>query len=399
MQVIGLSALIHDFITKGVQTMLFISDLSGNEEPLLVSDVHITEQLNTVEQLDFSTINIPDNKSAFAMLQPRSIVTIPETGEQYRITENDGSAIGNYYQRNITGLQVLQDLDDKVISDTLTGSQSLQKAMEFITKGTKFTFTIHGQFENYDFGEDGIGNDHALGLFTDTLLTAYKFEFIAHGYQIDLYKEMGKHDSFVYLSGDDVYSLSDTGEYTQIRTHIVGTGKTTETDTSSEDDSSTTSTTVKAEYTSPNAKIYGIIDADPFSDESAENEEQLIKKMKESLTDYPQIQYTASVNKFERNNPDKVLNDSTIGNWGYLRDRNGLDVETRIIQRDVYPQSNQEDTLTFGNFILDPNKMLVTLKSNRDTDMKAIKELQSKDFGGSEIDKQFDVTKVGEVDD
>lgn len=378
----------------------------GNVEPLLVSDVHITQQLNAVEQIDFTTINVPENESAYEMLKPRSIITVPDTGEQYRISQNDGATLGNQYQRTITGLQVLQDLGEHMVAYKLTGSQSLDNAMKFITNGTKFTYTIHDSFDNFDFGTDGIGQEKSLSLFTDTLMKDYKFEFTAHGYHIDIYKSLGSHDKFVFLAGSDVYTLADTGDYTKIRTHIVGTGKTTDT-SSGGDDSKTLSSTITAEYTSPNSKIYGIIDADPFSDDNATTQDQLIAEMKASLQDYPDIQYTANVNKFEKNSPMSQFNDSTIGNWGYLRDRNGLDVETRVIQRDLYPQSNQEDTLTFGNFILDPNKMIVEMQSNRNSDNNVIKELQQRisqggsgsGSGSGSIEQQFTITKVGEVND
>ena len=361
-----------------------------------------------MEQIDFTTINVPENESAYKMLKPRSIITVPDTGEQYRISQNDGTTLGNQYQRSITGLQVLQDLGEHFVNSKLTGSQSLDSAMKFITSGTKFTYTIHDGFDNFDFGTDGIGQEKSLSLFTGTLMSDYKFEFTAHGYHIDIYKSLGQHGKFVFLAGSDVYTLADTGDYTKIRTHIVGTGKTTDT-SSGGDDSKTSSSTITAEYTSPNSKIYGIIDDDPFSDDNATTQEQLIAEMKAHLQDYPDIQYTANVNKFEKNNPTSQFNDSTIGNWGYLRDRNGLDVETRVIQRDLYPQSNQEDTLTFGNFILDPNKMIAEMQFNRSSDNNTIKELQEKiSQGGSYIgsgsgsggtEQQFTIKKVGEVSD
>lgn len=377
--------------------MLYITDLSGNTEPLLVNDVHVTQQLNTVEQIDFTTVNIDENKSAFDMLKPRSIITLPETGEMYRLTENDGATLGLKYQRTLTGLQVLQDMDDHIVNSKLTGSQSLDAAMNFITAGTKFTYMIHDQFDNFDFGEDGIGEERSLSMFTDNIVTNFKIEFKTNGYHIDIYKKMGEHDSFVFVSGSDVYALAETGDYTQIRTHIYGVGKTTETETDSSksDDSSdstddsddstksdddkdtTVSTTVKAEYTSPNASIYGVIDDDIYTNDNATTEQQLITEMKAKLVDYPQIQYTANVNKFETASPADKLNNSSIGNWGYIRDRNGTDIESRIIQKDLYPQSPQDDTLTFGNFMLDPNKMIAELKYNRDADNKKMEHINS----------------------
>lgn len=371
--------------------MVIIEDLKGNQEPLLVNDLHVTGQLNTVEQVDFTTINTADNEAAFNMLQPRSLITIPETDELYRLSENDGQEMGNYYQRTLTGLQVIQDLDDHVVSNTLTGSQSLDACMHLLTDGTKFSFTIHDSFGNHDFGDDKFGGDHALNLFVSTLVDTYVFEFTCHRYHIDIYKQIGKHDAFVFVQNNDIYALADTGDYTQIRTHIVGTGK--------QDDNG--NPVVTAEYTSPNASIYGVIDDDIFEDDNATDQQTLINEMKAQLKDYPLIQYTANINKFEQASPAEKLNNATLGNWGYLRDRNGMDVESRIVETDLYPQSKaNEDTLTFGNLILDPNKMVAQLNSNRNHDAQEIaglKKQQSKNADG--LDSSLDVTKVGEVDD
>ena len=372
--------------------MIIVKDKSGAQEPLLVNSLHVTEELGVVAQLDFVTENIPENEAAYKMIQPRSIFVVPETGEQYRISENDGETLGNYYQRTVTALQVLQDLDEHVVRTTIKGIQSLDAVMHFLTDGTAFYFTIHDSVANFDFGDDEFGQDHALGLFTDTVVANYGIEFTCTGYHIDIYKKVGARNKFVFLSGDDLYALQDSGEYTQIRTRIYGTGKT--------DDNG--NPTVTAEYTSPSADIYGVIDDDIFTDDTVTDQATLIAKMKAKLVDYPLIQYTATVNKFEKNKPAGLSNDSSIGNYGFVRDRNGLDVETRVIQRDYYPQSTtEEDSITFGDFKLDPVRMLNELKNNHTTDMKqinALKESQSKAIDALD-DIDLSATKVGEVND
>lgn len=367
--------------------MIIVQDVSGNQEPLLVDDVHITEQLNTVEQIDFTTDNTPDNLTAYRMLQPRSLLIEPVTGQTYRLTSNDGAALGNYYQRSLTGLQVLNDLDGHLIMNKLTGVQSIDSAMKFITDGTKFTYTINdGSIATYDFGEDGIGQEKALGLFLDSVVANYKIEFKVTGYHIDIFKTIGQKDSFVFIGGEDIYNLAETGDYTQLYTHIVGVGKTPDTSTNSDSDSSDESTKaststpaaepIKADYVSPNASIYGMIDDELFTDENATTQEQLLNEMKAKLTDVPQIQYTASFNKFEDNGPTGRLNNTALGNYGFIRDRaSDIDIESRIIQRDIYPQSQQEDTLTFGNKMLDPNQMLAELRSNRNANIQNVRDI------------------------
>lgn len=347
--------------------MIIVEDVSGNQEPLLVNDVHVTQQLSAVEQLDFTTMNIPENSVAYSMLQPRTKLILPETGEIYRLTQNDGQAAGSYYQRTLTGLQVLQDLDDHLVTGKLTGKQSLYAAMQLITSGTAFTFTIHDSIPDFTFTDD-FGGDHALSMFVDTLVTDYGFEFTAHGYHIDIYKSIGQQNAFVYQTNADIYQLADTQDYTQIRTHIIGEGKT--------DDNG--NPTIKAEYTSPNASVYGVVDDDLYTDDTATTQAALLAGMKKKLVDYPAIQYTANVNKFEATNDGNKNNNGSLGNYGYLRDRSGIDVNTRVIQRDIYPQDHDnEDTLTFGNFILDPNKMLAELRSNRSKDASELAGIKS----------------------
>lgn len=119
-------------------TMLIVQDIQGHQEPLMVQDLHITKQLNTLTQIDFNTVNTPDNESAFEMIQPRSIFIDPVDNEVYRISQKTGQELGDLYQLQITALQVLTDLS-AYIKDVMYNTQSLDSVMSFITKGTNFT--------------------------------------------------------------------------------------------------------------------------------------------------------------------------------------------------------------------------------------------------------------------
>ena len=115
-------------------TMLIVQDIQGHQEPLMVQNLHITKQLNTLTQIDFNTVNTPDNESAFEMIQPRSIFIDPIDNEIYRISQKTGQELGDLYQLQITALQVLTDLSDTYIKDVMYNTQSLDSVMSFITK-------------------------------------------------------------------------------------------------------------------------------------------------------------------------------------------------------------------------------------------------------------------------
>ncbi|MGI1808847.1 prophage endopeptidase tail family protein [Pediococcus pentosaceus] len=370
--------------------MLIVTDLAGNQAPLLVSDLHITKQLNEVEQLDFTTANIEENEQEYEMIQSRTLFTLPETGQTYRISQESGQSLTDYYQKTVTALQVIQDLDEHLIKTTIKGNQSLDAVMKFITAGTKFTYTIHDQVADHNF-TDEIGKSRALDLFNESVINTFGVEYTATGYHIDLYKSIGKKNAFVFVNNDDIYELANSADYTPIRTYIYGEGPT--------DDNGKPKFT--AEYISPKADVYGKIDTDLYSDDTAKDKNDLINKLKATLADSPEIQYTANLNRFsENNNIADKLNDLALGNYGYVRDRWGLDEELRIIQMDLYPQDDsKENTITFGNFLLNPTEMLADLRSNKSQAAKEINGLKS---GQSSIENQIlngiETEDGGEID-
>lgn len=367
--------------------MVIITDTTGNTEALKVTDLKVTPQLSQVTQLDFTTWNAEDNLAGYNMLSPRAIVTVPETGEQFRLSENDGSTQGIYYQRTVTALAMIQDLNDHIATATIKGSQSLDACMKLLVNGTKFTYTIHDTFSNFNFGDDTFGGDHALDLFLNTLMSDFNFEWVSFNYQIDIYKSMGAQDAFVYVEGSDVYAVADTNDYTTITTKIHGEGKHDDNDKA----------VCSSDYTSPNAKIYGEIEADTYQDDNITTKAQLDKVLPSKIQDYPMVQFTASLNKLAHDYNSNVK----IGDWGYLRTRNGIDVKTRIAGFELYLQSNAtESTATFGNLKQDPASITAGLQANKNRSAKEIQKIKNEQNilinadGGSN-----DMWEVGEIDD
>lgn len=339
-------------------TMLIVQDIQGHQEPLMVQNLHITKQLNTLTQIDFNTVNTPDNESAFEMIQPRSIFIDPVDNEIYRISQKNGQELGDLYQLQITALQVLTDLSDTYIKDVMYNTQSLDSVMSFITKGTKFSYSLHGNFANHDFGAKGsdggspFGNALAYDLFINSVVKDYNVEWSCHGYHIDLYNQIGSENQFVCIDKDDVYALQETADFTTLKTQIYGTGKT--------DDNG--NPTVSTTYTSPNYKQFGIIEANPYSDDRCTDVNTLTSELKAQLQDYPLVQYQTNVNKFKEY-ADGLSNNYEIGNYGIVRSRWGIDITTRISKLDIYRDTpGTADVITFGNLQLDPSQVMVQLE-------------------------------------
>ena len=112
---------------------------------------------------------------------------------------------------------------------------------------------------------------------------------------------------------------------------------------------------IYSEYVSPLVEKahWPKVEAEPITDDNITDENTLINKLKASIHDYPDIEYTLDYANFKYNSV-KFNNDIKVGNYGWLRDRFGIDVEVRINSYTWYPQNKQADTVTFGNKRFDP---------------------------------------------
>ena len=112
---------------------------------------------------------------------------------------------------------------------------------------------------------------------------------------------------------------------------------------------------IHSEYVSPLVEKahWPKVEAEPITDDNITDENTLLNKLKASIHDYPDIEYTLDYANFKYNSV-KFNNDIKVGNYGWLRDRFGVDVEVRISSYTWYPQNKQADTVTFGNKRFDP---------------------------------------------
>lgn len=105
--------------------------------------------------------------------------------------------------------------------------------------------------------------------------------------------------------------------------------------------------------------------ADPVSSDTIEKEDELLKWVKPQLHDYPDVEYSVDWVSFTRN-AGGYVNDISIGNYGWLRDRYGLDVKVRLKAYTKYLDNSDPanvGSVTFGNTttaLRDISSMLVS---------------------------------------
>lgn len=316
---------------------------TSGETAISAYDIQVSETLGSLSTLSFNFVETLENEVGTAMLVPRTIVTEAVTGQKYRLLTAEPTPNNKKRIWQATAIQVGNDLSGHYVEKRLEKTQSLENCMKLIVRGTKFSYVIHDDFKNYSFSE-GFGANMASEMLSQCA-SDFGFEYYFDNYTIHIYKSVGKTSAFLFVDGANVAKIVQKQNYEAIKTHIKGyAGK---------PDEKTGKYPIEAEYTSPLAESptnWGIIDAEPYTNENMKRP-ALKAKLKQELHDYPDVEYTVSSISFDRSLPG-FKNDSTVGNYGYLRDRYGIDVSVRVQSRSYYPQEPKRlGSITFGNKI------------------------------------------------
>lgn len=310
-----------------------------------VFGLSITETINELSTCSFSIFSDKKNALAIEALQPFTRVYVASIGQWFTITNINSTSNTDTRLYAVTAIQVGTELHHKFVSDKLMGSQSLNACLDKIIEGTPFKYEVHDSFNNYSFS-DGFGGDHADTLLLSTLKGDFDFEIYFDNFTFHIYKSIGYKDMFAFVDGHNVTKINATEDYTGITTYIKGTGKPNEGDNAGY--------IAETDYTSPNIDTWGKIEAQPISDERFTDNNSLREYLKSKLQDYPIVQYTVESATLESEEKSGVAGRASIGNWGLLKDRLGIDVDVRIIGKTTYPSDpTQKDTVTFGNKLFD----------------------------------------------
>jgi hypothetical protein len=351
--------------------LISIKNAAGQVAIVKGQDVQVTSTLGSLDTLSFNFYNLHTNKVDGDVLSPFSVINVPESGEDYVLQTYNTDDIGNYIQYSVSAMQIARMfhyhyIKDKIGVETTTTKSGdstdtstiskpikIKDALNFLFKDSGFEVVINSDVNQNSVKtfSDGLGGGYADELL-QTAATSYGFEYYWKNKTCYVAKEIGSKDKFVFVDNVNCTKISVQEDDTAITTRATGTINVTK-----QNGDNSTVNTLTSTYVSPLVKEKGwpIIDATPCTEDFTDDgksfvmsQQLLDDKVKKLVHDYPSIQYTvdgANFKKFAR-----YLHDVQVGDYGYLRTRQGIDVETRVQSITSYPQDNSKgNTITFGN--------------------------------------------------
>jgi hypothetical protein len=351
--------------------LISIKNAAGQVAIVKGQDVQVTSTLGSLDTLSFNFYNLHTNKVDGDVLSPFSVINVPESGEDYVLQTYNTDDIGNYIQYSVSAMQIARMfhyhyIKDKIGVETTTTKSGdstdtstiskpikIKDALNFLFKDSGFEVVINSDVNQNSVKtfSDGLGGGYADELL-QTAATSYGFEYYWKNKTCYVAKEIGSKDKFVFVDNVNCTKISVQEDDTAITTRATGTINVTK-----QNGDNSTVNTLTSTYVSPLVKEKGwpIIDATPYIEDFTDDgksfvmsQQLLDDKVKKLVHDYPSIQYTvdgANFKKFAR-----YLHDVQVGDYGYLRTRQGIDVETRVQSITSYPQDDSKgNTITFGN--------------------------------------------------
>lgn len=200
-----------------------MKNYNNDETAITAYGVALTETLNSFPTVAFNFNALGDNKVAENLLGPRTLFTL-ENGQMFRLTTSNPTPNSRYRQYAITATHVGHDLNDYYIKDTINGQQSMQACLDFLTKNTPFKYQLDSQFDNHDFGDNGIGGGHGDDVLS-AIAEAFACEWWFDNYTLHIAKKIGKDDAFVFVDRVNTSHIAWNEDYSDFRTAIHGTGK------------------------------------------------------------------------------------------------------------------------------------------------------------------------------
>lgn len=331
--------------------MLFITN-NQTTEPCLESNYEKYEEQNgQALQISFSSFSFENNIGHD--LLDFNVLVEDEDGHQYKvknITERVNS-------KDVVATHIYYDLIGNRKYDQFAGNATFDDFANWLFIGTDWSFInedITGIMNLSTFG-----NDNFISLL-QKLITRFDCEMqILPNKVIRFAKRIGRDNEKQYRYKSNIQSISRNVDTTNVRTRIRAYG----------------AEGLTTLYTSPLSTnpLFGLLDAEPVTDDSITSETQLIQFARDSLNDIPETNIEVSV----------VDTDGEVGDYVWLiHEELNLEYQVRILSKKTrrdYDASEVEigNTIrrTIEDAIIDQK---TEVKENKEEAEQALGELEEK---------------------
>src|SRR5699024_6875213 len=289
--------------------MLIVTNLAGEALPLSKVDfLARTRGTNGDYEIKLIARDKGRNSKVFDLIEHESIITLPD-GNKFRIKVLEKTVEGDVLNVEVTALHVFYDNIDNYQYDIIEGEKvlSVHQALTHAFEGTDVTFTVYGDFKGYSF--EDFGDDNSISLFNKAK-DLFEFEFIIdNNNHLEIYNRTGKNDGMQMRWKHNIVTIKQEDNTQNLTTYIKGNGNPKE---DKDGNPIEGEYIVATDYTSPNAKKYGIRHAEPYYNEKITHEDTMLEYLANNIIDEPEMTFEITYEELVKN-VNKDLGKADLG--------------------------------------------------------------------------------------
>ena len=344
-----------------------LSVFNGNESYAILESNYekYEEQNGTALQISFNSYDFNENIGHEFI--DFNVTIEDEDGHQYKVKQ----LVNTPNQKSVVATHIYYELIGNRKYDSFVGNRTFNEFATWLFNGTDWTF--ENVDVNYSLNINTFGNDNFIHL-VQRLITLFDCEMqILQNRVVRFAQRIGRREDKQYRFKSNIQSISQSIDTSNVRTRIIANG----------------ANDLTVTYTSPLSQnpLFGLLDANPVSDNSITDMNELLQFARLSLNDVPEINLEVSV----------VDIDGLVGDYVFvIHEELNLEFETRILSkrtRRYYETSEVE----IGN------TKRITIEDaivNQKQEVQENKELAKKDVDNLEekTDRELATLTVGQND-
>lgn len=219
--------------------------------------------------LSFTSFSL-GNEQAYKQLKEEAIIKLG--GYDFRIKQIKS----NQFSKEIVAVSTFFDLGGKRTTEIYGGTKKISQFLQWTFKDLDWTYSMDSDIDDISILVPNYGNDNYLKLIQGFCKIA-ELEFeIKPNNHVHFAKKIGVDNNAQYRYGHNIKALDVQVDTTNLATQIIGHG----------------ANGLHVTYTSPNVEKFGIIQAEPISDERFTIADNLVEYIKSQLKDEPEIAIT-----------------------------------------------------------------------------------------------------------
>ncbi|MEK5207473.1 phage tail protein [Psychrobacillus sp. FSL H8-0510] len=287
--------------------MLTVTENNQTEMLNQIQGFEMDEEVNGSLVVKFTSFSVENNRG-HSLIDERPIFTVE--GYEFRLAQLKK----NSNKKDVTAISTFYDLVGHRQETIYGGTHTLNEFASFIFQGTGWTFSssVPGYRLIPNFGENNVI------VLKDALLYAFECEMkIMPNKHVHFAPKIGPDNDAQYRRGHNIKSLVESVDWSKMRTQITGHG----------------ANGLVVTYTSPNAEKYGVIVADPITDEDITEYSTMLERLKSELVDYPEAYFELDAVE---------LTNKELGERVWLIDDvMGIEYQTRVLSKKTILRGNK----------------------------------------------------------